>query len=64
MKQTAVEWLEDNIQSDMDYLQILYLIEQAKKMEKEQIMKSFANGKINGNKNWANRYYNQTFKSE
>ena len=33
-------------------------------MEKEQIMQAFANGKINGDKNWAHRYYKETFKSE
>jgi hypothetical protein len=44
-----------------DYLK---LIQQAKEMEKEQIMQAFANGKINGDKNWAHRYYKETFKSE
>jgi len=33
-------------------------------MEKEQIMQAFGNGKINGDKNWAHRYYKETFKSE
>jgi len=33
-------------------------------VEKEQIMQAFGNGKINGDKNWAHRYYKQTFKSE
>jgi hypothetical protein len=37
MKQTAVEWLEDNIERDMDYLEILYLIKHAKEMEKQQL---------------------------
>ena len=41
MKQTAVEWLEDKIQSDMTFMEILGLINQAKQMEKEQ-MCSFA----------------------
>ena len=38
---TAVEWLEDKIQSDMTFMEILGLINQAKEMEKEQ-MCSFA----------------------
>jgi hypothetical protein len=68
---TAVEWLEDNIERDMDYLEILYLIKQAKEMEKEQIIdawdkrgdrivpKYFLQENINGE-----QYYNETFKSE
>jgi hypothetical protein len=36
MKQTAVEWLEDKIQSDMTFIEILGLIRQAKEMEKQQ----------------------------
>jgi len=39
MKQTAVEWLEDKIQSDMTFMEILGLINQAKEMEKEQFNK-------------------------
>jgi hypothetical protein len=70
-KMTAVEWLEDNIERDMDYLEILYLIKQAKEMEKEQIIdawdkrgdrivpKYFLQENINGE-----QYYNETFKSE
>ena len=38
MKQTAVEWLEDKIQSDMTFMEILGLINQAKAMEKEQMI--------------------------
>jgi len=60
---TAVEWLVEQICGDHTK-QWQKEIEQAKKMEKEQIMQAFANGKINGDKNWAHRYYNQTFKSE
>ena len=73
MKQTAVEWLEDNIERDMDYLEILYLIKQAKEMEKEQVIEAHFNGCERGemfnNENRAfitdsEQYYNQTFKSE
>ena len=39
MKQTAVEWLEDKIQSDMTFIEILGLIRQAKEMEKQQMIK-------------------------
>jgi anionic cell wall polymer biosynthesis LytR-Cps2A-Psr (LCP) family protein len=36
-QQTAVGWIEDNIQSDMTFMEIMGLIRQAKAMEKEQI---------------------------
>ena len=65
MKQTAVEWLEERLKNDFMFgNKYLIMFEQAKAMEKEQIMQAFANGKKNGDKNWAHRYYNQTFKSE
>jgi len=57
---TAVEWLIEQLNLH-EYEDV---IKQAKEMEKEQIMQAFANGKINGDKNWAHRYYNKTFKSE
>jgi hypothetical protein len=37
-QQTAVGWIEDNIQSDMNFMEIMGLIRQAKAMEKEQII--------------------------
>jgi hypothetical protein len=66
---TAVEWLEDNIERDMDYLEILFLIKQAKEMEKEQIMNAHEEGFYSppfrmSRKREAEQYYNQTFKSE
>ena len=36
--QTAVVWLEHNIQSDMIFMEIMGLIRQAKEMEKEQMI--------------------------
>ena len=57
---TVVEWLVDQLNLH-EYEDV---IKQAKEMEKEQIMQAFANGKINGDKNWTHRYYNKTFKSE
>ena len=72
---TAVEWFAN----ELLYLENEYdmklinkneyqakrkeLLKQAKEMEKEQIMQAFANGKFY-DKNWAHRYYNETFKSE
>jgi hypothetical protein len=39
MKQTAVEWLEDNIDREMPYREILMIIQRAKEMEKQQYLK-------------------------
>jgi hypothetical protein len=67
MKQTAVEWLEDNIDREMPYREILMLIKQAKEMEKEQMCK-FAYKCHNHYKVYGDfkieQYYNETFKSE
>ena len=60
MKQTAVEWLVDQVQ------QKLYIrdnvIEQAKEMEKQQIENAFTDG-VTGDSGAVNpeQYYNQTF---
>ena len=45
-QQTAVVWIEHNIQSDMNFMEIMGLIRQAKSMEREQIMNAFLEGKI------------------
>jgi hypothetical protein len=64
MKQTAVEWIEDNVHSDMTFMQVLILIEQALKMEKEQIIDAWINGALDTNAytDFAEQYYNETFK--
>jgi hypothetical protein len=62
MGETAVEWIEDKIQSDMTFIEILGLIRQAKEMEKQQIINCY-------NQSWhfrdkpyetAEKYYNET----
>ena len=70
MKQTAVEWLEDKIQSDMTFMEILGLINQAKEMEKEQIIESYCQGCadiINNEdifpRETSEQYYKQTYES-
>ena len=75
MRQTAVEWLGDQI----DNLLELYpserqglnkAFEQAKEMEKEQIIEARINGDVNGAcifkiaREKAEQYYTETFKSE
>ena len=74
MKQTAVEWLwlnlTDDIIGDLSPQQIhsIYkLVEQAKEMEKEQIIRAHLMARCYDNQNSfteAEQYYNETFKSE
>lgn len=63
MGKTAVDWIEDKIQSDMTFIEILGLIRQAKEMEKQQIINCY-------NQSWhfrdkpyetAEKFYNETF---
>jgi 3-deoxy-D-arabino-heptulosonate 7-phosphate (DAHP) synthase class II len=66
---TAVEWLEDEIQSDMTFMEVLGLIRQAKEMEEEQIMNAHEEGFYSppfrmSRRKEAEQYYNETFKSE
>ena len=68
MKQTAVEWLEERMKTwgDLPRWQRDEIIQQAKEMEKEQIIEAFKHGDIPPlflNLN-AEQYYNETFKSE
>jgi len=66
MKQTAVEWLVDNLH----YLHSTKwddIVEQAKEMEKEQIENAFRIGAANEltfGDNKAEQYYNDTFKTK
>ncbi len=75
-QQTAVEWLhskyikifgELNL-STAKLLEIAYALEQAKEMEKEQIIDAYENGVKETNSRCeyqeAEQYYNETFKSE
>ena len=65
MKQTAVEWLYDQIENKGKC--IYEVIDQARAMEKEQIMNAFGEGIISAfcsSKMNGNEYYKETFKSE
>jgi hypothetical protein len=68
-QQTAVEWLEKNISLDMSPLELIQCFDEAKKMEKQQIIdanydgqrlhaKSVTNLMLQDN---AESYYNETF---
>jgi hypothetical protein len=65
---TAVEWLEEFLNShcnpsvcNVEYSDFKLAIQQAKEMEKEQIIEAYCNGDDNIG---AEQYYNETFKSE
>jgi len=63
MKQTAVEWLQEafehTILSKEQVMQVIGLFEQAKEMEKEQIIDAYETSHIS--MMTAERYYNETF---
>jgi len=69
MKQTAVEWLVEQVNSDCLNSTFIRpeLIEQAKAMEKEQRIQDYSvgysNGQVDSNRT-AEQYYKETFKSE
>jgi len=67
MKQTAVEWLESELKNSigMPYKHFEEIINQAKAMEKEQIIEAFHKQTQKFlDKEEAEQYYNETFKSE
>ena len=69
MKQTAVEWLVNNIK-EKGLCAVLWnekVIKQAKEMEKEQIIAAAADHSYPTEEialKYAEQYYNETFKSE
>ena len=70
MKQTAIEWLEKQfvkLESTIGVHGVMYeIIEQAKEMEKEQIIQAYYQNGWNDNDNEHNaeQYYNQTYKQD
>jgi hypothetical protein len=69
-KQTAVEWLEWQINLGLSERGLISAIKQAKQMEKEQIVDAIFFGMqkgLNVNKvpetdnDWVNNYYNETY---
>ena len=68
-KQTAVEWLYNNLKShfehDGDLLEVVQMsFDQAKEMEKEQIIDAYDKSFLLRDKPYetADKYYNETFK--
>jgi hypothetical protein len=62
MKQTAVEWLWENIENTRPNLEWYKILKQAKEMEKQQIKDAFNEGYFDEKS--AEQYYNETFKKE
>jgi hypothetical protein len=62
-KQTAVEWLEEELKHIIP-ITFLGKFNQAKEMEKQQIVEAFKSGDCNGTFETINakQYYNETFK--
>jgi len=68
MKQTAVEWLAENLNSEPyseeEFKYNSDCWDKAEAMEKEQIKNAWINSLTKGDYNSADEYYNVTFKSE
>ena len=64
---TAVEWLREKLWREFDFYFSDNILEQAKEMEKDQIMKAVYDGmgtNFDPNMGRAEQYYNETFKSK
>jgi hypothetical protein len=68
MKQTAVEWLEDNLIgnpfSEKDFEHNRNVFRKVKEMEKQQIMDARTKGDYFCDMPKAEQYYNETFNTE
>jgi hypothetical protein len=73
MKQTAVEWLAEQINGLDTAVSLNYFkqkVEQAKEMEKQQIIDAYRSGVYDGGENVsqynmnAEQYYTETFKQQ
>jgi hypothetical protein len=65
MKQTAIEWLVENLDIIWEE-KIIDLVEQAKKIEKEQIIDAYNTSFLLRDKPYetANKYYNETYETK
>jgi hypothetical protein len=71
MKQTAVEWFFYQLYTmEVEYETIMKLLEQAKAMEKEQIIEAYLKNHLQGcwmkntPEEYAEQYYNETYESK
>jgi len=65
-KQTAVEWLEEQFEESYSYINEIFkdTFEQAKEIEKEQIIIAYQSDRYPCSDSDAEQYYNETYKSE
>jgi hypothetical protein len=65
MKQTAVEWLFNELELSQEYEYAKEILDHAKEMEKKQLIDAYTDG-VTGDSGSINaeQYYNETFKSE
>ena len=63
---TAVEWLFEQLDISQGYESAIEILEQAKEMEKQQIIDAYNTSFLLRDKPYstADKYYNETFKSE
>ena len=61
MKKTVIEWLEEQLKIRYDIYNSEPLFEQAKEMEKQQIIESYDQMRCVGNFDNGEQYYNETF---
>ena len=64
MKPTAVEWLYETLWKQTDFSLPNNILEQAKAMEKEQIIDAYRKGFISDDIKLADDYYNENFNKE
>jgi len=62
-QQTAVQWLEHNIQSDMTFMEIMGLIKQAKEIEKKKMEDAWEDGQGSFDSRDFEEYYNENYKN-
>jgi len=58
---TAVEWLTEKLRIEFGFAFSNNILEQAKQMEKNQIMNSWASGVTSDGNMTAEQYYNKTY---
>ena len=66
MEQTAVDWLKKRIRAELTYEQdVLFeeLFDQAKEMEKEQIVNAYNDCEWTGDHEDGEQYYNETYEN-
>jgi hypothetical protein len=64
MKQTALEWFFDNLKTHEIQAWHYKLYQQAKEMEKQQIIEAYNDGQAIPPFDYADKYYNRNYNSK